>query len=152
MSADVMQTLRWASLARDVAVLMLPDAPVKELDTVLRAYHLTKKDFEFILKAPSFQDLLKSELDNFKSQPYAGHRHRAVSLSQALSEQLFREAMNGGMEAKDSLKLLELLLKSGGMMDNKTNDVTVNVQNNTAVALPLPKGLMNPKLRHLEAQ
>jgi hypothetical protein len=74
-------------------------------------------------------------------------------LSQALSEKLFKDAMGlgeNGMKAAEAIKFLELMMKAAGMAENKDAPV-VNVQTNVGVQLPLPSGLNNPKLKHLEA-
>ena len=52
-------------------------------------------------------------------------------------------------EAKEAVKLLELLMRSAGTLDGSTAGPTVNVQNNVGIALPIPKGIN--KLKHLDA-
>ena len=90
-------------------------------------------------------------LTDMRSQgPRAGQVYRAQSLQQALAEQLFTAASTGKMDAKDAIKLFELLLRSGGILDGGKEATTVNVQTNVGVALPLPQGLSNPKLNHLK--
>lgn len=147
--STVLSVQRWTSLARDLALISLPGAPVSELDDVLRTYGLTKAELKYILEVPKFKSLLQKEREEFEAQgPNAGMKQRTAMLAQALSEKLFRTSMSDSMEHKESLKLLELLLKSSGMMDEKAQ--TVQVQTNVGVALPLPQGLNNPKLKHCE--
>lgn len=147
--STVLSVQRWASLARDLALISLPGAPVSELDDVLKTYGLTKAELKYILEVPKFKDLLKKEREEFEAQgPNAGMKQRTAMLAQALSEKMFRTAMSDSMEHKESLKLLELLLKSSGLMEEKQQ--SVQVQTNVGVALPLPQGLNNPKLKHCE--
>lgn len=149
--STVLSAVRWASLARDLALLTLPGAPVSELNDVLKTYSLTKKELKYILEVPKFKDYLKKEREELEAQgPNAGMKQRTAMLAQALSEKLFRTSMSDSMEHKESIKLLELLLKSSGMMDEKPAAAAVQVNTNVGVALPLPVGLNNPKLRHCE--
>ena len=147
--STVLSVQRWTSLARDLAILALPGAPVSELDDVLKTYGITKSELKYILEVPKFKTLLQKEREELESQgPNAGMKQRTAMLAQALSEKMFRTAMSDSMEHKESLRLLELLLKSSGLMDEKAQ--TVQVQTNVGVALPLPTGLNNPKLKHCE--
>lgn len=147
--STVLSVQRWTSLARDLALISLPGAPVSELDDVLKTYGLTKAELKYILEVPKFKSLLQKEREEFEAQgPNAGMKQRTAMLAQALSEKMFRTAMSDSMEHKESLRLLELLLKSSGLMDEKQQ--TVQVQTNVGVALPLPQGLNNPKLKHCE--
>ena len=63
-----------------------------------------------------------------------------MTLSQALLEKMFRDAHQGLLENKDALKLLELMMKSAGLLDTK-EATQVNTQVNVAVPLPLPQGV-----------
>lgn len=147
--STVLSVQRWTSLARDLALISLPGAPISELDDVLKTYGLTKSELKYILEVPKFKSLLQKEREEFEAQgPNAGMKQRTAMLAQALSEKMFRTAMSDSMEHKESLRLLELLLKSSGLMDEKQQ--TVQVQTNVGVALPLPQGLNNPKLKHCE--
>lgn len=140
--------LHWPSLAQDLAIMTVPGSPITELDQILRAYSITSKQLEEILKLPTFKNLFGKSLKQIEAQgTKAAHIHRATTLSQSLSEKLYRDAMDGGrMEPKDAIKLLELLLKSATLLDGK-DAAQVNVQTN--VALSLPYGLNNPKIKHL---
>ncbi len=102
-----------------------------------------------ILNIPTFQNLFEKSLKSIESQgTKAAHIHRATTLSQALSEKLFTNAMSGSIEAKDAIKLLEILLKSATLLDGK-DPSPVSVQTNVGVSLSLPYGLNNPKIRHI---
>lgn len=148
--STVLSVQRWTSLARDLAILALPGAPVSELDDVLKTYGITKSELKYILEVPKFKTLLQKEREELESQgPNAGMKQRTAMLAQALSEKMFRTAMSDSMEHKESLRLLELLLKSSGLMDEKPA-AAVQVNTNVGVALPLPQGLNNPKLKHCE--
>lgn len=141
--------LKWPSLAQDLAVMTVPGSPITDLKDVLDTYGITQDELKEIVKIPKFRDMFETCYNEFKSQgSKAASIYRATSLSQALSEKLFRDAMNGTIDAKDSLKLLELLMKGSGQFspEEKTQ---VNTQVNVGVALPIPKGLNNPKLKHL---
>lgn len=141
--------LHWPSLAQDLAVMTVPGSPITELDQILRSYGISSKQLKEILTIPTFQDLFKKSLQAIEQQgTKAAHIHRATTLSQALSEKLFSNAMTDKIEAKDAIKLLELLLKSATLLDGKES-AQVNVQTNVGVALSLPQGLNNPKIRHL---
>lgn len=144
--------LHWPSLAQDLAVMTVPGSPITELDQILRSYSISSKQLKEILTIPSFQKLFEKSLKAIEAMgTKAAHIHRATALSQSLSEKLFRDAMADGtrMKAQDAIKLLELLLKSATLLDGKES-AQVNVQTNVGVALSLPTGLNNPKIRHLE--
>lgn len=129
--------------------MTVPGSPITELDQILRSYSITSKQLKELLNIPTFQRQFEKSLKAIEMQgTKAAHIHRATALSQTLSEKLFRDAMDDGnkMEAKDSIKLLELLLKSATLLDGK-DSAQVNVQNN--VSLSLPVGMSNPKIRHL---
>lgn len=144
--------LQWPSLARDLAVMTVPDSPLTDMDYIYDTYHVTQDELNRLILHPEFQPLLEKELQYCKSQgSRAGQIHRFTSLSAALAEKLFKDAMGlaGEMEPKDAIKLLELMMKAAGMADTRDTPV-VNVQTNVGVQLPLPTGLTNPKLKHLE--
>ena len=83
--------------------------------------------------------------------PNAGAVYKFSSLSQALGEKLWRQAvLSDDMEVREMLKLFELLLKAAGFFGEK-KEAQVNTQVNVGVHLPVPTGLDNPKLKHLEA-
>lgn len=149
MSVILSQT-RWPSLALDLAIMTVPGSPLTELNTIYETYSLTQNELREILNNPYFQQLFNDTLEQVKAQGNkAGAAYRAMTLSQALSEKLFRDANGNRMEPKDMIKFYELLLKSAGLLDNK--DTQVNTQVNVGVALPLPTGLNNPKLKHTQA-
>lgn len=127
---------RWPSLARDLAVLTVPDSPLM-LENILSAYNLTKEELATILQNPNFVRLFDKEISLCEQAgSKVAVRYRATTLSQALSEKLFQDAINGIMEPKDSLKLLDLLMHASGIMDEEKTPVAV--QNNVQVNLPLP--------------
>lgn len=146
--------LKWPSLARDLAVMTVPDSPLEDLDKVLTTYNLSREELAKLVLHPEFQPLFQKELELCRSQgTRAGQIYRFSTLSQALSEKLFQDAMGlgeNGMKAAEAIKLLELMMKAAGLADTKDTPV-VNVQTNVGVQLPLPTGLSNPKLKHLEA-
>ena len=145
--------LKWPSLARDLAVMTVPDSPIDDLDKVLTAYGLDREELAKLVLHPEFQPLFQKELELCKNQgTRAGQIYRFSTLSQALSEKLFKDAMGlgeDGMKPAEAIKFLELMMKAAGMQDTKDAPV-VNVQTNVGVQLPLPTGLSNPKLKHLE--
>lgn len=147
----VLAELRWPSLARDLAIMSAPDSPLASMDAIYATYNVSDTELAQILTIPKFQKLLKEALADMQALgSNAGAMYRASSLAQALSEQLFREASSGQMKAAEAIKLLELFLKAGGLLNTDKPNQTVNVQNNIGVSLPLPKGLKNKKLRHIE--
>lgn len=145
--------LKWPSLARDLAVMTVPDSPLDDLDKILTTYGITREELAKLVLHPEFQPLFQKELELCRAQgSRAGQIYRFSTLSQALSEKLFQDAMGLGeneMKASESIKLLELMMKAAGLADTKDSPV-VNVQTNVGVQLPLPTGLNNPKLKHLE--
>ena len=98
---------------------------------------LTKEELATILQNPNFVRLFDREISLCEQAgSKVAVRYRATTLSQALSEKLFQDAINGIMEPKDSLKLLDLLMHASGVMDEEKTPVAV--QNNVQVNLPLP--------------
>lgn len=145
---SILSQLRWPSLAQDLAVMTVPGSPIDDLSVIYNSYHITEDDLQQIIKIPKFQELFRRSLADFQAQgTKAGQMFRATALSQALSEKLYNDAMASELEAKDSIKLLELLMKASGILD-KTPEATVNTQVNVGVNLPLPHGLTNQKLKH----
>ena len=127
---------RWPSLARDLAVLTVPDSPL-DLKSILRAYELTKDELATILQNPSFMKMFDKEMALCEQAgSKVAVRYRATTLSQALSEKLFRDAVSGILEPKDSLKLLDLLMHASGVMEEDKTPIAV--QSNVQVNLPLP--------------
>lgn len=148
MSGIALSTLSWPSLAQDLAVMAVPGSPITDLGVIYSTYNLTEASLMSILQVPKFQMMFKEALSEFRAQGgKAGSIYRARTLSHSLAEKLYKDAMTT-MEPKDAIKLLELLMKSSGIMDKDTP--TVNTQVNVGVSLPLPKGLSNKKLAHLE--
>ena len=142
---------RWPSLAQDLAVMMAPGSPITNIEQIYRTYDIDEPTLRHLLTVPKFKEMFSRALADMRSQgTRAGHLYRAQSLAQALAEQLFTAASTGKMDAKDAIKLFELLLRSGGLLDGGKEATTVNVQTNVGVALPLPQGLSNPKLNHLK--
>lgn len=145
----VLSQLRWPSLARDLAIMTAPGSPLSDLKDVLDSYNLKEDDLKTLLELPQFRELFKRELDEVKAQgSKASAIYRSATLSQALTEKLFRDAVNNNMESKDALRLLELLLKSSGALT--PSEAAVQVQNNIGIAIPVPHGMKNRKLQHLE--
>ena len=150
MDGVVLSQLQWPSLAQDLAIMAVPGSPIEDLGQIYSTYGLTESELKHILQVPKFQLMFKNALAGFRAQGNkAGSIYRALTLSHSLAEKLYKDAMST-MEAKDAIRLLELLMKSCGMLE-KDNMTQVNVQNNVGVQLPLPKGLANKKLAHLEA-
>ena len=140
--------MRWPSHAQDLAVMSVPGSPIEDLKTVLATYDLSQDDLKNILKTPEFLEMFERELQAVRaegSRAAANYRYR--TLSQSLSEKLFRDATTGTMEAKDAIKLLELLFKASDQFAKEVQP-QVNTQVNVGVQLPLPIGLTNKKLAH----
>lgn len=142
--------LRWPSLARDLAVMTAPESPITDLGQLCKAYKITEGELAEIVKVPEFQNLLKNELETCKALgSRAGIHYRFSSLSQALAEQMFRDASSGVLEGRDAVALLKLFMQAGGLLSDK--ETQVNTQVNVGVHLPLPTGLNNNKLKHIES-
>lgn len=126
---------RWASLARDLAVLTLPYSPL-DLPDIRNTYDITDAELAELLRNPDFLKLFEKEMDLCeKAGDKAVVRYRTGTLSQALAEKLFRDAMGDSMKPGEALKLLDLLLKTSGFMaEDKTPTVAVQ----TNISLPLP--------------
>lgn len=148
MSIELAQ-LKFPSIAQDLAIMSMPDSPIENLDAVCRAHQITRDELSEIIKIPKFQELFANSLAEFRAQgSQAVVQYRTASLAQALSEKIFRDAMQDKVEAKDSVKFLELLMRASGQLDTK--DKNINTQVNVGINIPVPKGLSNPKLRHMQ--
>ena len=148
MNSDILGTqFRWPALARDLAIMQTPDSPI-DLTAIYQEYGLTPESLKAILLVPRFQLLFQQSLAECKEQgSKAGARYRAMTLSQALLEKMFRDAHQGVLDGKDALKLLELMMRAAGLLDTKEQPmVQVNTQTNVSVPLPLPRGV--PKVAH----
>lgn len=131
--------LRWPALAQDIALITIPNSPIKGIDAVCQTYGLTQDDLREILGVPYFQQLLDNSLQELQKQgSKAGLRYRAMVLAGSLAERLYRRANSGQMEDKDALNLLNSLLKASGI-EKDVASTQVNVQNN--IALPFPPGV-----------
>ena len=140
---------QWPMLAQDLAVMTLPGASVQGLPAVMRTYGLDDVALREVLQVPYFQALLERELEKCQSLgSEADSVYRFASLSRGLSEHLYRDALSGELASKDAVKLLELFMKAARQLDTKEQNVNVTTQ--VGIALPLPTGLSNPKLQHLE--
>ena len=145
--------LRWPSLAQDLAVMMVPDSPFTDLQDIYDAYDITPEELKQIITVPKFQQLYEDAQNEFKAQgSNAAQLYRSRQLSTALAEDLFRAAMNHQLGEKESIKLLELLMKASGQFNQDPIQVQNNTQVNVGVNLPLPHGLNNPKIKHLEQE
>lgn len=130
---------QWPSLAQDLALLTIPNSPVQGIEDVCATYDLTRTELKEILTVPYFQKLFERALQDVQSLgSTAGVKYRAMILSQTLAETLFRQANNGELEAKDALKLLELLFKASGL-EKDSGSAQVSTQVN--IALPIPQGV-----------
>lgn len=151
MEGIVLSQLKWPSLAQDLAVMMVPGSPVTDLSMIYRTYNLKEDELKGILQVPKFQAMFQDALAGFKAQGNkAGSIYRALTLSHSLAEKLYKDAMST-MEPKDAIRLLELLMKSSGMLEKEAM-AQVNTQVNVNVPLPLPKGLKNKKLAHIDVK
>lgn len=141
--------LKWPNLAQDLAIMSVPGSPIDNLDIIYSTYGISAQELKDIVKIPKFRELFTNCLAEFQAQgSKAANIYRATALSQALSEKLYSDAMDDKLEAKDSLKLLELLFKASGQLDRQ--ETQVNTQVNVGVNLPLPSGLSNKKLDHMK--
>lgn len=130
---------QWPSLAQDMALLTIPNSPVEGIADVCATYRITKEELKAILNVPYFQKLFEQSLADVKSLgSRAGIKYRAMILSQSLAERMYFKATQGGMDDKESLRLLELLLKAAGL-DKDVGAAQVNTQVN--IALPIPQGI-----------
>lgn len=144
MSYPLAAQMQWPSLAQDLALLMVPNSPIKGIDEVCATYNLSRQDLKAILQVPYFQTLLNTVMEEVRKQgSRAGVRYRALMLSQALAEKLFRDANDGTLKPVDSVKFLGELLKMSGLNSDK-GETQVNTQVN--VQLPIPQGI--PKVAH----
>ena len=146
---------KWASLARDLAVMTMPDSPIADVKQICTQYDMSEEELASLISNGDSQPYLQHELSVCQSRgAKASQIYRFGSLGQALGEKLWNDAMNDGLKAAEAIKLLELFMKAGSMLDMPKDTPTVNVQTNVGVgvSLPLPVGLSNPKLRHLEAR
>lgn len=139
MSYPLATQMQWPSLAQDLALLMVPNSPIKGIDDICAAYNITRAELKEILALPHFKALFNQTLDEVKKQgSKAGARYRAMILSISLAEKLFRDAQHDKFAPKESIKLLESLLKMSGL-DSDKDMLQVNTQVN--VALPIPQGI-----------
>ena len=150
---SVLETrMKWPGLAQDLAVMSLPNSPIKSLSDLYTAYGVTEVELKHLLTVPEFQTMFRKEYEKMQELgPNAGAVYKFSSLSQALGEKLWRQAvLTDSMETRDMLRLFELMLKAAGFMSER-KESQVNTQVNVGVHLPLPTGLNNPKLKHIEA-
>ena len=127
---------RWPSLARDLAILTLPYSPVS-MEDIFRTYETDKDEIAQLLATPDFVKRFEKEMSVCEQAgDKAVVRYRSSTLSQALAEKLFRDAINNDMKPGEALKLLDLLLKVAGLMTE--DKVAANVAVQTNIALPLP--------------
>ena len=127
---------RWPSLARDLAILTLPYSPVS-MEDIFRTYETDKDEIAGLLANPEFVKRFEKEMAVCEQAgDKAVVRYRTSTLSQALAEKLFRDAMGDVMKPGEALKLLDLLLKVAGLMTEEKTTTNVAVQTN--VTLPLP--------------
>lgn len=127
--------VKWPSLARDLAILTMPYSPVSMQD-IFRTYQTDKDEIATLLATPDFVKRFEKEMAVCEQAgDKAVVRYRTSTLSQALAEKLFRDAINDAMKPGEALKLLDLLLKTAGLMA-EDKAPTVAVQTN--IALPLP--------------
>lgn len=130
---------QWPSIAQDMALLTIPNSPVEGIEDICQTYGISKADLKEMLAVPYFQKLFEKSLSEVQSLGNAaGMKYRAMILSQAMAETLFRKFNEGAIDIKEALKLLELLFKASGL-DKDNSGTQVNVQAN--IALPLPKGV-----------
>ena len=109
---SVLENFRWPSLARDLAVMQTPGSPLTDFSEIYDTYRITEDELKKVIQIPEFQQMYRNELEGFRAQgSRAASLYRAGTLSQALTEHLFSDAVAGKMKAPDMLKLLELLLK-----------------------------------------
>lgn len=145
---------KWASIARDIALMSQPYVGGTEFTAkdIANRYELSNAEFILLMKTPAFLEILKAELVHIKELgPHAGHKLRAEAMLIDVQERLYIRALNGEMEDKQLLQFLAVLLKSAGLdggMENKTDAV---VQNQTAVSIAfnVPKLPSNKKLSHI---
>lgn len=143
----VLQRIRWASLAQDLAIMSVPGSPIKDIKQILEVYNIDISTIKSLLDDRDFQKMLDAEETRFKAQgPTAGVKYKFGALSQSLAEKLYNDAHNNKMDGKDSVKLLDLLLKASGLSEDKP--AAVNTQVNVGVQLPLPQSLRSTKLKH----
>lgn len=144
-----LQSLRWPSLAHDLAVLAAPGSPLTDLSQVTTTYGISEQELVEILKVPLFQQYFKQSVQEMQAQgSKAGAMYRAATLAQGVSEKLYQDFVAGEMKAPDAIKFLDILLKASGLLD-KQPAVAVQVNNTNTVAMPSPAGLDNPKFSHL---
>ena len=62
MNEPLKNQVRWPSLARDLAILQVPDSPT-DIKSILSEYGLTKQELMDILHNPYFQQLFQGRLE-----------------------------------------------------------------------------------------
>lgn len=148
--AYALSQLRWPSLAQDIAVIAVSETANKDYSDICKNYGITDDELAEIISVPKFRMLFEHAVNDCKASEKARHTvvERFTTLSQSLADKLYRDAQSGTMDHREAVKLLELLLKAAQLTDTKTNQV--NTQVNVGLSLPLPTGLTNPKLNHLQ--
>ena len=95
---SVLENFRWPSLARDLAVMQTPGSPITDFGDIYETYGITEDELKTVIQIPAFQQMYRDELAGFRSQgSKAASLYRTGTLSQALMEHLFSDAMAASM-------------------------------------------------------
>ena len=83
---SVLETrMKWPGLAQDLAVMSLPNSPIKSLTDLYTAYGVTEAELKHLLTVPEFQTMFRKEYEKMQELgPNAGAVYKFSSLSQAL--------------------------------------------------------------------
>lgn len=142
---------KWDLIARDVALLSVDGSGAISIDSICQSAGITDKQLLTLLDIPKFQAMYKWHLERFKKQGDAAPvAARSRILASLLVDKIFRDIMSGTIEPTMQIKYLDILMKAAGAYTELKQQMNVQVNTSAAVNLPLPKGLKNPKLQHLE--
>lgn len=144
------ETHKFPNIAKDIALMGMPTSgAVVSFETIAQAYNISLDDLEYIMSLPSFKTMVNSEVERYKSLgPHGGFKIRSEMLATDLQEKLYQQAITTNMDAKDKIKLLEVLTKSAGIGTEQNKNEEQPQGNGVSVTINFPR-LDNPKLNHL---
>lgn len=142
---------QWRSIARDLYISRtFKNGTLISLTDICEHYDLSRSDIKSLIDIPEFKSMLLAEKE--KAEQYgdkAEHMFRAEEISARLSESLMNKSLAGNMEAKDELKLLQLMMTSAGIDAPADRKDKSQVNQQVAVQLVIPPGI--PYLSEMEA-
>ena len=132
----------WGAIAQDI-VMMSTDSdgstPYTAAD-VADNYGLTPEELDVLLKLPAMKELIAAEKARIHDLGVnAGARLRAEALASSLQEVLYRKALSGAMDDRQSVQLLTILMRSAGTDAPPETKEAERPQTSVNIAFNIPK-------------